>query len=161
MSLLYCYTYFKINVKFIFICLLWVLVARHRTFSCGMWDLIPWPGIKPGAPALGAWTCSHWTSREVPVVLFIFVSHETEAQRGEMTCPHLTNEETGFKILQSLWHFQGTGYQRKDFKNHLTLNQGKMTPRIIANLLVSLGTYLNLATPTSVSCSSSKPRKGK
>lgn len=54
MSLL-CYpTYFKISVKFIlFICLLWVLVARHRTFSCGMWNLIPWPGMNPG-PWIGS-----------------------------------------------------------------------------------------------------------
>ena len=24
-----------------------------RTFSCSMWDLVTWPGIKPGPPALG------------------------------------------------------------------------------------------------------------
>ena len=23
--------------------------------SCSMWDLVPWPGIEPGSPALGAW----------------------------------------------------------------------------------------------------------
>ena len=34
--------------------------------SCGMWDLIPQPGIKPGPPALGVWSLSHWTTREVP-----------------------------------------------------------------------------------------------
>ena len=34
------------------------------TLSCSMWD--PWPGIKPGAPALGVWRLSHWTIREVP-----------------------------------------------------------------------------------------------
>ena len=27
--------------------------------SCSMWDLIPWPGIKPGPSALRAWTLSH------------------------------------------------------------------------------------------------------
>ena len=26
----------------------------HWGFSCGMWDLVPWPGIKPRASALGA-----------------------------------------------------------------------------------------------------------
>jgi len=30
-----------------------------------MWDLAPWPGIKPGLPALEAWSLSHWTNREV------------------------------------------------------------------------------------------------
>ena len=29
--------------------------------SWGMWDLVPWPGR-----ALGAWSLSHWTSKEVP-----------------------------------------------------------------------------------------------
>ena len=32
----------------------------------GMWDLSPWPGIKPRPPALGAWGLSHWTTRDVP-----------------------------------------------------------------------------------------------
>ena len=34
--------------------------------SCGLWGLVPWPGIEPGPPALGAWSLSHWTAREVP-----------------------------------------------------------------------------------------------
>ena len=29
------------------------LLAACRIFSCGTWDLVPWPGIKPGPPALG------------------------------------------------------------------------------------------------------------
>ena len=35
--------------------------------SCSMWDLVPWPGIKPRPPALGTWSLTHWTTREVPV----------------------------------------------------------------------------------------------
>ena len=31
-----------------------------------MQDLVPRPGIEPGAPALGAWCLTHWTTREVP-----------------------------------------------------------------------------------------------
>ena len=27
-----------------------------------MWDLVPWPGIKPRPPALGAQSHSHWTT---------------------------------------------------------------------------------------------------
>ena len=34
--------------------------------SCSMWDLIPWPGIEPVAPALQAACLGHWTTREVP-----------------------------------------------------------------------------------------------
>ena len=34
--------------------------------SFSMRDLGPWPGIKPGPPALGAESLSHWTPCEVP-----------------------------------------------------------------------------------------------
>ena len=38
-----------------------------ETVSCGMWDLVPWPGIEPGPPALGLWSLSHYTTREIPL----------------------------------------------------------------------------------------------
>ena len=41
-----------------------VLVVAHEIFSCGIWDLVPWPGTEPGPPALGVRSLSHWT-REV------------------------------------------------------------------------------------------------
>ena len=37
---------------------------------CSMWDLVPWPGNEPGSPELGAHSLSHWTTREVPLLLF-------------------------------------------------------------------------------------------
>ena len=37
-----------------------------RTLSCGVWALVPWPGIKSGSPALGAWSLSPWDTSEVP-----------------------------------------------------------------------------------------------
>ena len=33
--------------------------------SCVMWDLVPGPGIEPGAPGLGAQNLSHRTTREL------------------------------------------------------------------------------------------------
>ena len=39
--------------------------------SCGMWDLVPWPGIKPGPPALGVRSLCRWTDREAPVLVFL------------------------------------------------------------------------------------------
>ena len=33
-----------------------------QTLSCGMWDLVPWPAIKPSPPALEVWRLSHWTT---------------------------------------------------------------------------------------------------
>ena len=57
--------FFFLNI-YLFIWLLLVLVVACGIFSCGMWDLVPWPGIEPGPPALGAQSLSHWTTREVP-----------------------------------------------------------------------------------------------
>ena len=42
------------------------LLQMLWTLSCGMWDLVPQPGIKPGPPALGAQSFSHWTTKEIP-----------------------------------------------------------------------------------------------
>ena len=69
------YIYILKNIFYLFIWLLRVLVAACRLFSCSMqtlscsmWDLVPRPRIKPRPPALGAWSLSHWTTREVPII---------------------------------------------------------------------------------------------
>ena len=61
---------------FIWLCRVFVVAFGHSgssllwhmgsLFSCDIWVLILWPGINPGPPALGAWSVSHWTTREVP-----------------------------------------------------------------------------------------------
>ena len=53
----------------LFIWLCWVLVVAHWIFDlyCGIWDLVPWPGIEPKLPALGVQSLSHWTTRETPL----------------------------------------------------------------------------------------------
>ena len=39
----------------------------HTGSSSGsVWDLVPWPGIESSRPELGAWSLSHWATREVP-----------------------------------------------------------------------------------------------
>ena len=53
----------------LFTWLFWVLVAACK-LGCGMWDLVPWPGIEPGPSALGARNLNHWTTREVPLLIF-------------------------------------------------------------------------------------------
>ena len=58
--------YFLIFIFVLFIWLLQVLVAAHGIFSCSTWNLVSWPGIEPGPPALGAWSLNHWTTREAP-----------------------------------------------------------------------------------------------
>ena len=42
-----------------------------RTLSWGMRDLVPQPGIEPRPLALGVWSFSHWTTRQVPSLLFL------------------------------------------------------------------------------------------
>ena len=68
------YSHFLVFIIFIY-WLCQVSGAAHGIFSCGiqtlgcgMWDLVPWPGIEPGPPALGARSLSHWTTREVLVL---------------------------------------------------------------------------------------------
>ena len=46
------------------------LTWASETFSCSTWDLVPWPGIKLGSPALGTQSLSHWTITEVPELRF-------------------------------------------------------------------------------------------
>ena len=55
-----------------------------RSFSCGMWDLVPWPGIKLMPPALGGWSLSCRTSREVPIHLY-FVRYFTASLWGQLS----------------------------------------------------------------------------
>ena len=52
--------------KYVFISLFQILVVACRIFSCGMWDLVPWPGIEHRPPVLGMCSFNHWTTREVP-----------------------------------------------------------------------------------------------
>ena len=36
-----------------------------------MWDLVSWLGIEPGAPTLELWSPRHWTTKRVPLMLFL------------------------------------------------------------------------------------------
>ena len=44
------------------------LVVAHRIFNlhCSMQDLVPRTGMETEPLALGVWSLSHWTTREVP-----------------------------------------------------------------------------------------------
>ena len=72
--------FFFFNI-YLFIWLHRVSVAVGGLLSCGMWtlscgmrDLVPWPGIEPGPPALGVWSLIHCATREVPSVAFLRIS---------------------------------------------------------------------------------------
>ena len=53
-----------------------VFIVACKIFSCGMWDLVPWPGIEPRPPALGAQSLSHWTTMSLnKIFLNLFPYH--------------------------------------------------------------------------------------
>ena len=56
--------FFLVVGRGIFSCSMW-------TLSCGMWDLVPWPGIKPRPSASKGQSLSPWNTREVPRDTFL------------------------------------------------------------------------------------------
>ena len=56
---------FFFNIYFLFIYL------AALGLSCSMWDLVPQPGVEPVPTALGVWSLSHWTPREVLFLCFL------------------------------------------------------------------------------------------
>ena len=52
-----------------------------------MRDLVPQPGIEPGPPALGAWSLTHWTAREVPESFFIYFFNSTFLPKNSSMMP--------------------------------------------------------------------------
>ena len=70
--------YVKLKEKFLFTylavivlqSLLWLagsFSCGMQTLSCGMWYLVPSPGIELRPPELGGQSLSHWITREVPI----------------------------------------------------------------------------------------------
>ena len=82
-----------------------------------MGDLVPRPEIKPGPPALGAWSLSHWTRREVPRPHLLpptpvatnstWQSLSTPLMSAESFPPHLLNPEdlldSGLGVEGDVW----------------------------------------------------------
>ena len=143
----------QILLLLIFIWLFQVLVVAQGIFSlgslgtgmrilfCGMWDLDPWPAMEPRPPALGAWSLSHWTTREVPKIeqilevvyltaaIFCFRLH---------SCIHLmalpVQEQTQFHLIiwkLEVWCSQGlkglgsrgsgtTSYPQEDHEDEMS-----------------------------------------
>ena len=55
--------FFKKNIYLLGCALIVMWVAAY--LNCGIQYIVPWPGIEPKPPALGAQSLSHWTTREV------------------------------------------------------------------------------------------------
>ena len=73
-----------------------------------MWNLVPQPGLKPGLPALGAWSLSHWTTREVPPLLLRwregtgFIGFITEKKKLKKFFSNCKNYTYSCRNLQSI-----------------------------------------------------------
>jgi len=95
------------------------------TLSFSMWtqlqhvqDLLPWPGIQPGPPALGAWSLSHWTTGKFPksfkmfkpcfTCLFLAVNISLPSQVVLCTCRMAYQESVQtMKIFPDLQDLEG------------------------------------------------------
>ena len=92
-SLVFCFSLFGFLKIFIYLFILatldlsystWDHRCSMKTLSCCMWtlvvacmwDLVTRPGIEPRPPALGARSLTHWTTREVPEVLWFYKARE-------------------------------------------------------------------------------------
>ena len=72
--------FFFFLIFYLFISPHQLFVVAHKIFSCGMWDLVPWPGIEPQSRALGAGSLSHWATKQVPQVDSLLMSHQGSPQ---------------------------------------------------------------------------------
>ena len=50
--------------------------------ACSMWDLVPWPQIKPRPPALGVQSLNCWTTREVPTSMLSWLHNSSYFPRS-------------------------------------------------------------------------------
>ena len=87
----------KNRLHFCFLFLYWLgLVMAHGlsccgmgTLSCGVWCLGPQQGMEPGCPALGVWSLSHWTMRDVLRLHFLMGVSQSTFQKHILCGIHL------------------------------------------------------------------------
>ena len=72
-----------------------------------MWDLVPQPGMEPGPPDLGAWSLSHWTTREVPLGFCLTRHHHMKM--GDIE--EITPEENSSSSAQEMYPSCGLGLE--------------------------------------------------
>ena len=75
---------------------LFYLIVPGLSWACSIWDLVPWPGIKPKSLGLGSRSLSHWTTREVPAhILLCFVFYKTDGSRNTTNYALWKGKENG------------------------------------------------------------------
>ena len=91
---------------FIWLCHVLVVALRIfdlfcgiQTLNCGMWNIIPWPGIEPNPLSLGARSLRHWTTREISQVVF-FSGIFADSQYN--MCTDVIHSSTSFWVYSCL-----------------------------------------------------------
>ena len=101
-----------------------------RTLSCGMWDLVSWPGIKPRPPALGAWSLSHWTTRKAPCA-FLSEHFDHLGWVGARQVPFIKT------LMASSWGiWKTTSYLWDSTSMSFPLQGGKILKKLLSLLLM-------------------------
>ena len=95
--------------KYLFI----YLAAPH--LRCSMQDLVPWPGIEPGPPAMGVRSLNHWTTRKSPDHLLMWLQNTLNKLHEKIM--HCVQYSYCYKICwHSLYHISLT-VRSKIFRN--------------------------------------------
>ena len=71
-----------------------------QSLICGLWDLVPRPGIEPGPPALGARGLNCWTTREVLNLIFEWTEFALRID-WEFTCQGPWSGSEGIYVAKS------------------------------------------------------------
>ena len=100
----------------------WFIYLTALGLTCGVWDPVLWPGVKPGPSALGVQSLSHWTTREVHTLAFKDLIHLHK----------LTYWLYGHKLPILNWYLQPKLWA-PDVGTHLDTQFGY--PRDVSNLI--------------------------
>ena len=88
-----------------------------KPFSCSMWDLVPWPEIKPGPPALGVWSLNHWATRESHFSIFLKTQSRLKSKIFYLLCMFIISSKSWGWGHGEKWHsnwnsFKGSKYSQ-------------------------------------------------
>ena len=115
LSLLICLSLciFSISSVYLFTWLLWHMESSIFMVTCGRWTLVPWPGIEPRPPVLGAQSLSLCISRTddlcKPTFLLLTALSRVCLYQPLFSHPHLMCpvQPGMFRLWSSLLHCHG------------------------------------------------------
>ena len=114
------YTWQRVFTIFQELCIFY-LVALD--LSCGMWDLVPWPGIESRSLTLEARSLSQWTTKEVPN----FISNSCNVLFGRYCYAYFIDEKMRLRGPSKFSEALATYIHLFDSKIYASLpNQGPL-----------------------------------